>query len=159
MFLLFSFVLCFGAITVIAEDLSQKELWFQKFKFMPLESGEAVPKNTSTISEIHFSIKVDLPVRQLVRVSVPFPYGFMKPTGKVYLNSQGTEILADCRVLTTYGGSEKYIRRTIISYIDEFKGSEKQYTVVGKEYEESPQKSDGQPLQIGGNTFNFDGRK
>jgi len=153
----FLFSICYNSLSIADEIGETKELWFQKFRFEPLLSGEVLPKN-NVWDEVKFIIKVTNTGHQFVRASIPFPYGRMKESKKVLLQSQGIEIPADFRVLTTYGGGEGYVRRAILSFVDNFEGKEKQYVVVC----DKPvlQKEDtGSLLQIGGNSFEYNGKQ
>lgn len=155
---IFLFFICFNTLSIADKIEQTKELWFQKFRFEPLLSGEVLPKNNTSNDEVKFTIKVNNTGRQFVRVSIPFPYGKMKENKRILLQSQGTEIPADCRVLTTYGGGEGYVRRALLSFVDNFEGKEKQYIVVCDNpilQEENKSNS----LQIGGNSFEYDGKQ
>lgn len=151
------FLVCCKTTHAVDDMERQKELWFQKFQFEQVISGEVSPKYKSNDEEIKFTIKVNNPSRQFIRVSIPFPYGKMKETNKVVLQSQGAEILADCRVLTTYGGGEGFIRRAILSFIDDFQETEKQYFVLSRNQE--THEDTNKPLQIGDNRFEYDGKQ
>ncbi len=134
------------------------EIWFQKFRFEPVVSGEVPPKMEKENKEIKFRIKGPNLCRQFIRVSLPFPYGSVKATQRIVLQSQGVDIPADCRVLTTYGGGEGYVRRAILSFVDDFENYEKEYTVIGgiQEPVEEPYKN---ALKMGKSLFKYDGEK
>ncbi len=156
--LAFSLFVCCSTVSIGDEIEKQKELWSQKFQFEQVVSGEIPPKYKSSDEEFKFTIKVEKPSRQFIRVSIPFPYGKMKETKKVVLQSHGTEILADCRVVTTHGGGEGFVRRAILSFVDDFNEKSKQYTVLHS-INDDEEKHNDSPLQIGGNTFAFDGKQ
>lgn len=148
----------YNTLSFAVEIEQAKELWFQKFRFEPIVSGETVPKNKVTDDDIKFMVKVGSPGHQFVRLSLPFPYGKMKETNGITLLSQGKEIVADCRVLTTYGGGEGYVRRAILSFVDDFESEEKQYTVVCDK-PVTCDENNKDSLEIGGNQFGYDGRQ
>ena len=155
----FALFIGFSSLSIGDDEIEkQKELWSQKFQFEQVVSGEVPPKNKNNEEKLKFSIKVDNPSRQFIRVSLPFPYGKIKETKKLVLQSQGAEILADCRVLTTYGGGEGFIRRAILSFVDDFQETEKQYMVVFNN-QITREENTNKTLQIGGNRFEYDGKQ
>ena len=158
---LFLYLICTCTFILSAseENTHQKELWFQKFQFEPITSGEISPKSEIKDEEVIFTIKTKNVGKQFVRASIPFPYKKMKVTDKVVLQSQGREIPADCRVLTTYGGGEGYVRRALLSFTDNFERKEKQYIVICDKLASSKKLDNSTSLQIGGNSFEYDGKQ
>ncbi len=154
-----SFFFCPGVGAADLETDKYQALWFQRFQFSPITSGEIPPDVRNRAEEVTFSVRVEAPGRQFIRVSLPFPHGKMKETQKVLLQSHdGHRIVADCRVLTTHGGGEKFIRRALLSFLDDFQQTTRHYTVLSS-FAEQAGRNPNNLLKVGANTFQFDGQQ
>ncbi|MCX8065225.1 MAG: dienelactone hydrolase family protein [Candidatus Hydrogenedentes bacterium] len=150
-------------LTVSASFDCNSEFWFNAFRMERVNSGEVEPKLPPYEDKFRFSVKTNFLGKQLVRVSLPLPYGFATEQASFEIRDHTGNILEpDYRVLTTYGGDAKYVKRMIISFVDEFTSGQKEYLLIKGGPSEKGRRldfSDFSSVKIGDLLFSYgDGR-
>lgn len=139
---------------------SNPQLWFDAFRSVPVDSGEVEPGlPVYEGNEFKFSIKTSFVGKQFVRVSLPLPYGFATEKVSFKIRDQVGNILdTDYRILTTYGGATKFLKRILLSFVDEFSSGQKEYFLLKGDMDLSIKHLnflDFTPIQVGDSVFSF----